>query len=290
MFVLSIVVHALHCQTQILLFFYGSFLGNTSPITFIMVTDTDSLHDNDNDFFSGNQLTTRGKSSTQRYFCVKHTDCLCLVLVSRGGGRGGIISCITGTYMTKFPISIGYGTRLPVSCGSNMHIKRSSYNLCHQHSRLLRIVFYHCCGFVTFWFGSGSGFPDPYLWLMDPDPDPTPDPTPFFSDFKDVKKSIFFILISYNLPTGTSSSVLKLNFLLRFCVKILFYQALFQSTQDINEKREGSGTGSGSAPLTNESGSGCPINMRIRIRIPNTSSNYKRYPCSRREPNRSRPR
>ena len=43
--------------------------------------------------------------------------------------------------------------------------------------------------------------PDPYLLLMDPDP--TPDPTPFFIDFKDAKKNF----LSYNLPTGTSSSV-----------------------------------------------------------------------------------
>jgi hypothetical protein len=49
---------------------------------------------------------------------------------------------------------------------------------------------------------------------MDPDPDPTPDPTPFFSDFKDVKNNF-----SYNLPTGTSSSVFKFfdkNFVLKF--------------------------------------------------------------------------
>ncbi len=48
---------------------------------------------------------------------------------------------------------------------------------------------------------------------MDPDPDPTPDPTPFFSDFKDAKKLFF----SYNLPTGTLPSVLKIL----FCAKIL---------------------------------------------------------------------
>ncbi len=44
---------------------------------------------------------------------------------------------------------------------------------------------------------------------MDPalDPDPTPDPTPFFSDFKDAKKKNIF---SYNLHTGTLSSVLKI--------------------------------------------------------------------------------
>ncbi len=45
-------------------------------------------------------------------------------------------------------------------------------------------------GSVTFWSGSGS------VPLMDPDPvpdpDSTPDPTPFFHDFKDAKKIIFF--------------------------------------------------------------------------------------------------
>jgi hypothetical protein len=69
------------------------------------------------------------------------------------------------------------------------------------------------------------------------DPDQTPDPTYFFNDFKVVKKicSLFF---SYNLPTGTSSSVLKIYFLLKFCVTILFCQALFQSAQDIYEKKK----------------------------------------------------
>ena len=44
-------------------------------------------------------------------------------------------------------------------------------------------------------------------------------------------------------------------------------QALFQSTQHLYEKREGSG----SIPLTNGSGSGRPKNIRIPwIRIPNT--------------------
>jgi hypothetical protein len=38
-----------------------------------------------------------------------------------------------------------------------------------------------------------------------PDPAPTPDPTPFFGDFKDAKKYLFFIVFSYNLPAGTSS-------------------------------------------------------------------------------------
>ncbi len=32
---------------------------------------------------------------------------------------------------------------------------------------------------------------------MNPDPDPTPDPTPFFIDFKDAKKYIFFLYIFF---------------------------------------------------------------------------------------------
>jgi hypothetical protein len=45
---------------------------------------------------------------------------------------------------------------------------------------------------------------------MDPtlDPDPTPDPALFFNDFKDVKKNSH--IFSYDLPTGTSFSVLKI--------------------------------------------------------------------------------
>jgi hypothetical protein len=48
--------------------------------------------------------------------------------------------------------------------------------------------------------------------LMDPapDPGPTPNPTPFFSDFKNAKKFSFFHIFSYNSPTGTLSSVLKI--------------------------------------------------------------------------------
>jgi hypothetical protein len=45
---------------------------------------------------------------------------------------------------------------------------------------------------------------DPYLWLTDPDP------TPFFSDFKEAKKKFFLHIFSYNLPTGTLSSVFNL--------------------------------------------------------------------------------
>ncbi len=54
-----------------------------------------------------------------------------------------------------------------------------------------------------------------------------------------------------------------------FWVKILFWQAIFQSAQHIYGKREGSGAGSKSIPLTSGSGSGRLKNMRIQI--PNTA-------------------
>ncbi len=114
------------------------------------------------------------------------------------------------------------------------------------------------------WFGSGSS--DPYLWLMDPDPDQTPDPTLLSSVTLKMQKKKFPLFFSYNLPTGTLSLVLKFNFLLKFCTKILFFQALFQYAQQFFENREGSV----SIPLTNGSGSGRPKSMRIlRIWIPN---------------------
>ncbi len=53
---------------------------------------------------------------------------------------------------------------------------------------------------------------------MDPDPaqdpNPIPDLTPFFGDFEDAKK-IFLAFLSSNLPAGTLSSVLKINFWLK---------------------------------------------------------------------------
>jgi hypothetical protein len=61
---------------------------------------------------------------------------------------------------------------------------------------------------------------------MDPDPDPTPYMIPFFRDFR-MQKIYFFIFFSHNLPTGTLSSVFKIFFLLKFCVKILFCKHYF---------------------------------------------------------------
>ncbi len=64
---------------------------------------------------------------------------------------------------------------------------------------------------------------------------------------------------------------------LRMCSNFILH-ALFQSAQDIFEKREGSGAGSGSVPLNIGFGSRRSRNMRIRfrIRIPNTAPNFPR--------------
>jgi hypothetical protein len=71
------------------------------------------------------------------------------------------------------------------------------------------------------------------------DLDPTLDPTPFFSDFKVAKKKF----LSYNLPTGTLSSVLKIKFFDKIMCLNFILQALFRSAQHLYEKREGSGSG-----------------------------------------------
>ncbi len=92
---------------------------------------------------------------------------------------------------------------------------------------------------------------------MDQDPDSSPDPTPFFIDFKDAKKNFFSIFFFLTFPQAYHLQSKKFDFL----------HALFQSAQNIYEKREGSVSGSGSIPLTNGSGSGRPKNMRI-LRIP----------------------
>jgi hypothetical protein len=70
----------------------------------------------------------------------------------------------------------------------------------------------------------------------------------------------FLKCFSYNLPTGTSSSVQKILYFANIFCKNFILQALFQSAQHIYEKRKGSG--SGFVPLNNGSGSGRPKNMR----------------------------
>ncbi len=59
------------------------------------------------------------------------------------------------------------------------------------------------------------------------DPDPIPDPTPFFGDFKDAKKKKKFpYFFSFNFTAGTLSSVLKIVFFAKICVKILHFASI----------------------------------------------------------------
>ncbi len=95
---------------------------------------------------------------------------------------------------------------------------------------------------------------DPWHFGADLDPAPTPDPTPFFSDFNNAKKIFFsyFFSFSYSLPAGTLSSVLKIKYFAKFCVKILFCKHYFSLLNTFMRKKKGS------IPLTNGSGSGRP--------------------------------
>jgi hypothetical protein len=85
-------------------------------------------------------------------------------------------------------------------------------------------------GSVSLTNGSGSGC------------GPTPDLTPFFANFKDAKEKYFlsyFFLIT--CPHAHHLQSKKFNFLLRFCVKILFYRHYFSPLNTLMRKREGSG-------------------------------------------------
>jgi hypothetical protein len=59
-----------------------------------------------------------------------------------------------------------------------------------------------------------------------------PDPTPLYRDFKDAKKKFSPIFFSYNLPTGTLSSVLKIKFFAQNFVLKPILQAFFQKRED----------------------------------------------------------
>ncbi len=80
-----------------------------------------------------------------------------------------------------------------------------------------------------------------------------------------MQKILLLAIFSYNLPAGTLSSVLKILFLLKFCVKLLFCKHYFSPFNSLMRKGKDP---AGSISLTNESGSGRPKN----IRIPNTAS------------------
>jgi hypothetical protein len=55
----------------------------------------------------------------------------------------------------------------------------------------------HCCGSVTFLYGSGSA--DPYQNVTDLDLDPAPelDHALFLNGFQDVKKILFFFFFTF---------------------------------------------------------------------------------------------
>ncbi len=59
---------------------------------------------------------------------------------------------------------------------------------------------------------------------QDPAPDPTPDLTTFFIDFKDAKKTIFFLLFFFLItcPQSHHLQTKKLNFFLKFLLKFYF--------------------------------------------------------------------
>jgi hypothetical protein len=119
----------------------------------------------------------------------------------------------------------------------------SSYTRCDHSARQ---VFFRICltflsqcwGSVPFWCGSGS--PDPYLPLMDPDPDTT------------LSSVIIRMKKTYNLSTGTLSSVLKIKFFAKILCLTFILQALFKYAQHIYEKWEGSRAGSGAGSSTSD--------------------------------------
>jgi hypothetical protein len=77
---------------------------------------------------------------------------------------------------------------------------------------------------------------------------------------------MFFILFSYNLPVGTLSSVLKFNFLLKFCVNFLFCNHYFSPLNTF--LRKGKDPGSGSPTLL--------AGSRLRIKL--IKKNYRDRP------------
>jgi hypothetical protein len=100
-----------------------------------------------------------------------------------------------------------------------------------------------------------------------------PDPTPFFSEFKDAKKIIYFIFLLITYQQAHHCQSRKLNFLLKFCVEILFCKHYFSQFNTFMRKGKDPDP---YLPLNNGSGSGRPkyIRIRFRIRIPSTGVLY----------------
>ncbi len=105
----------------------------------------------------------------------------------------------------------------------------------HLHSHVYKCTYVKQCWgcdiLVRIWIRIPGSVP------LNPALDPTPDPTPFFSDFKDAK-TLFFFFIFFFLPACKLSEVLKLNFVLRFCMKILFCKHYFSSLNTCMRKAD----------------------------------------------------
>ena len=69
----------------------------------------------------------------------------------------------------------------------------------------------------------------------DPDPDPTPDPTAFLTVRMHKKKDFFYFFLITCQQTHHLQSK-KLNFLLKFCVKILFCRHYFSPLNTVKGK------------------------------------------------------
>jgi hypothetical protein len=76
---------------------------------------------------------------------------------------------------------------------------------------------------------------------MDPDPasdpDPAPDPSPFFIGFKDAKKYFLKYFFLITCPQAHHLQFRKLNFLLKFCDKMLFCRHYFSPLDTFMRKR-----------------------------------------------------
>jgi hypothetical protein len=71
------------------------------------------------------------------------------------------------------------------------------------------------------------------------DPDPTPDPPPFFTDFKEEKNIFINIFFLTTCPQAHHLQCKKYDFLLIFCVKILFCRHYRISVRSITFMRKG---------------------------------------------------
>jgi hypothetical protein len=90
------------------------------------------------------------------------------------------------------------------------------------------------------------------------DPDLTPDPTPFFFDFKNAKKYLFLYFFLTTCPQAHHLQPKKFNFLLNFCVKILFCRHYFNTYM-----RKGKDPDTGGPKTCGSCGSGSPTLLFI---------------------------